>query len=244
MSKKSKKDDVLGKVKKLLRLADPANGGTPAEAALAASRAKQLMDKHSIEVAEVTFTDDETIVHAKVDIHQEDAYAWIGIRDYMSMLGFVVADITTTRFLLYKRNKSYRYRGKTRTKVKDCITFIGDKTDVAVAVATYKILIKSVHDWVKKEIGPGYGKSQRSYCEGFVEALWVKVHFTKSDEQVETTALVLVNKKDQIDKYVDEEIQPIQENKNRPKPSDDDLAKMAGYDRGMQENIITQNLVE
>ena len=162
MAKRSR-DKVLETVKKLLRLADPARGGTPEEVALAAARAKEYMDKHSIEVAEVTVEDSVTRARASVDMTMGEAYAWIGLRNYMNNLGHVVAHITTTEFLLYERAKNYKYKGKTRTTMKECVTFLGDKTDVAVACSVYKILIKSCHDWVKKDIGKGYGKKQRCY---------------------------------------------------------------------------------
>jgi hypothetical protein len=160
----------------------------------------------------------------------------------MGHLGHVVARITTTEVLIFKRHKEYVYRGKRRSTIKDCITFIGDRTDVAVASAIYKILIKSCHHWVKEEIGPGYGRAQRCYCEGFVDALWVKVNRVKPD--TETTALVLSDKKDQISKFVQENLNPTIEDKNTNRKKDHEEARYMGFMRGLEQNIPNRNSVE
>jgi hypothetical protein len=238
----TKHDKVVEKVKKLLRLADKRGGGTPAEIALAAARAKELMDQHSIETAEISVDDDVTRARVQMEMEMDSAYAWIGLRDYMNDLGHVVASITTTAFLVQDRPSKYKYGGVERWTTKTNVCFLGDKTDVAVACAVYKILIKSCHSWVKKEIGPGYGKRQRCYCEGFVSALWIKVN--RIQPNTEETGLVLHNKRDQINKFMEEKMNVESKEISRTRGGEDAVARWEGFQRGLDQSLETNNLVE
>lgn len=204
------------------------------------------MDEHAIEEAEVETVGNETKATAKVEMTFKEAYAWPKLRDYQHNLGHVCAHATTTAYLIRRKPSTYKYGGKTRECIKEYVLFLGDKVDVSVASAMFRILLKSCHDWVRLEIGPGYGKAQRSYCEGFVNALWIKVNRVKPDNG-ETTALVLHSKKDQIAQWMDEHVNKKDSDefdKNRRQPTNDEEAQMAGFMRGLRQNIPERNSVE
>lgn len=237
-----KRDKLVDRIKKMLRLAKKSSGTTIEEMSVAAATAKRLMDEHSIEVAEVVIGGDgEARVHLTLDIKVGHSYAWPQIRDYMNDLGHVVAKITTTEYLLYKKSMSYKYGGKTRHGVKDVISFLGDVTDVAVACAMYKVLLATIHTSVREEIGKGYGSRQRCYCEGFVNALWVRTNHVDESEKV--MALVLRDKRSQIENAL-AEIGVRKIEAKRTRGTEDAFARFMGYARGKDQDIGTNRRLE
>jgi hypothetical protein len=228
----------LEKVRKIYALSDPSRGTTIHEAEVATSKAKKLMDKYNIALGEVELAPEKGLDQITIDVVSEEAYGWVNMRDYQKLLGNVVARITYVESVLRTKAVQVQYAGKMNWTTKEFVVFIGDPTDVAVACEMYNILIKTLHTSVRLEIGPGYGKRQRSYCEGFTLALWEKANTPSPNN--ETLAMVVHSKADQIHDWMDENLNLKKVEPKKRRAKDDDYAKYLGWRKGTETDIGTK----
>lgn len=168
--------EVLEKIKKLLRLAQSDN---PNEAALAAAKAQELMDRHQIQAAMLdekgAEEPDEDIVHFS---DRDDALDDLGGRRAV-WKGSLASTIS-------EHNACVAYYSGSR------IVMVGRPTDVAAVRYLYVYAVKAIEDLVKKQ-GAGHGRTwYNNYRQGCVKAisekLWAQRQATYKEVRSEAKA--------------------------------------------------------
>jgi hypothetical protein len=235
---------IIDRIAKLLSLADASKNDALHETELALARAHKMMEEHNIKLGEVAQNSAGAngTTRPGYTISQADCYAWPELREYQHLLMHVIGKITTTRPIITKRWTERKYRGVVTPILKEFVTFVGDETDVAVACAMFPQLIKTIHSAVRIEIGPGYGRRQRCYCEGFVMALDEKVRYMEQSDS-QCLAMVLAGKQLATQSWIDENLN-LGTRKNKKKRSKDDQdAHILGFLRGSREDLGTKNRI-
>lgn len=198
------KDNLIEKIRKLFALADPERGGTEAEVMVAMERAKSLMAKHNLSMAEVAVADDAVgkmpegpHIIEMVGLTRKHC---VVLRKWEMWLAAVVDQICGT-------NHFYRANRHRISSLQRCVLiWAGDETDCHVAAALWPILRKSILAQSKERLGPGYRPIHRNYCEGFVVRLFERAKAAKAQDltaqQEQTLALVVRSKADALATYV------------------------------------------
>lgn len=194
-----KKARILDKIKKLFRLGASDSGGTEAEIELAVTRARELMAAHNIAVAELEALGDDADANAiRFNIQEHTAYTR-KVRDFAPYDYYVVAAVNN----LCNTRSYVQHHGHTLSK----LVFLGDVTDVAVAVQLFTILLQSVRRCARGRYGsPRWTAQHTSYCIGFGLRL---IHRSKemiidlSMKDRECVALVLRSKDVAIAQFMD-----------------------------------------
>ena len=177
---------ILERIRKLLAMA--ADVSSPNEAAIAARRAKALMEEYNVAhgdvlAAEMTEADFERSVHG------EAFYSFPG---WLSTLALGVAKYCDVRVgFVYKRDPQ-GFRTKS-------LIFSGEKSDIAVCTYLYDYLNRSIRRLAEQH---GGGRAERgAFRLGAVIAVVERLESMKAEETIErgqvsnAKALVLVNKK-------------------------------------------------
>jgi hypothetical protein len=71
--------------------------------------------------------------------------------------------------LVVRKDGTRDYEGKVT------LTFVGDEMDVAIACATFNMIMRSCKDLARKACGEGWKPAHRSFAEGYASGLWTKV---------------------------------------------------------------------
>jgi hypothetical protein len=185
------KPEVLEKIKKILALA--VNNPNEEEAALAAAKARELLDKYNLSIKDLK--EDMTIDNI------EDCYIKIenGIPRWNRMLLYYVALYNDCTFYHHNLRDGYG------------MSIVGHNSDIEVFEYTYKYL-KHMVEVLKSEVGIPAGMKIRnyhdSYCYGIVEGLWNRMR--KDKEKTTSTgdsrALMVIDRKKAVDKWCDENL--------------------------------------
>ncbi len=200
-------DDIIEKLTKLLTLADPSRGGTPAEIELAMAKAKELAMRHSLDLAAIQAEkkDEKGI---KVDV-QTDQSLKIRTRfeqQYHSPIFSVLQHVFEVRVI------TSRWRCGPDTVI-GAIYLVGEATDVAIAKEIFKwletLFPKAFSAWKKERlpIGPEWTLRNGFYAglaSGICKAnKRAEEQLTKQEN--ECYGLILRSKKEAVDAKVAEE---------------------------------------
>lgn len=172
------KEDVLGKIVKLLALADPSRGGTASEVETAMRLANKLMADYNITMGEVTKND------AKVEVQEVGIKAPKTLWKWEKRLAWVFVELCEIQFFMRRSWSSG-----------DILVFVGTPQDVAIATSMYDIFRKQIHSNGRKY--PNHA-DHRSYGEGYVSALHQRakeLHTARAGDPNAGQALIFVGKK-------------------------------------------------
>jgi len=205
--------DILRKVVKLLALANPKNGATPAEMQTAMAKAQELMTEHGIGMADVDVATAERELGAspeQFNMTREDVTMPYRDRyDFDLNVGrilkkcFGVRIVFTSKFVP-DQDTRFAY------------SILGDEFDVKVAVATLPILHAAMRSGIRaylKELGqkwtaavgrPYYDGLEQGYCSGSEQGR-ARACAQAKKKDTDAYAIVLVDKKEAVCKFVEKE---------------------------------------
>ena len=236
----SKNEKLISKVAKLLELAS--NNPNPSESELALRKAHSIMEQNNLSIAQVQESENGN-AKIKFEITMETSHGYSGklkdVRQYFQWLSTVVADVTETKPVFSQRVVPIKYRGVTTNRFKTFTCFVGEITDAAVAAAMYQSFVQQIHKACKTYIGPGYGKKQRSFCEGYVQGMMMALLILKSERCTET-ALVRTQKRDAID----EEMADFNPMPKKIAKLRDDESSALGFALGRKTDLGRDNRLE
>jgi len=151
---------IKDRIAKLLRMA--ADASSPNEAAIAASRARKLMDKHQLD--EYDIGDRAPEEFATMDVTR----AYAALPSYIDTLAVAVAQYNDCQSSREWADMDYRMSGKAkengregqRTKMRGCkLVFKGYKSDVELAVQMMERLLEAANRLCKEYLSSkGYAK--------------------------------------------------------------------------------------
>jgi hypothetical protein len=173
--------ELLDRLAKLLSLADPKNGGTEAECLLAMERAQKLMREHNLSAAQAAYEGGAKKVANEVKVKQGGTITIAGYK-WEITLACAAANLAECKVLLTRAG--YYPNGRP----KKGLFFVGEETDVAVAMAMWEYLYKAAHALAKRERS---ATEKRSFLFGFAARV---SHRSRYPQGVEPQALVLYRK--------------------------------------------------
>ena len=242
------RDELIQKVVKLMRLADPANGGSEAEVELAAMKIKELMAQHNIDISQVAAAEGKSIAE-HIEVTRSPLCEAKGrMPVWASCLGMAVGELcgcTVYQSLdLYPQPSGHNLICKTR------LFLVGDKTDIAVARTLFPVLRASIEGHFARAYQGGADQvTKQSYYEGFAERLFRRARKEcclpqGPNARAEATALVKVEsaKKAAIQQRVGE--LGLRTSSLTRRPHQDNSAWQRGWNDGSQVNLATERLIQ
>lgn len=230
---KEEKDKVIERIKALLRLGDTDRNNSEEEAQVAAKKAQELINKYNIDMSEVSNIEEvlqgETIV-------DEVAYSKRSTRaSWERYLASAVGLACGTRPWIYTDAKEVRFN------------FIGFEWDVAIS----KELFNYLHSYMTKLARQKYkdNKNQRDYLNGFVIRIFNRIKEQDDMNKFKASVnqkygMVLVNKKNIIDKWAEEHHNFNQKLKKKHHMIRQNNAYLSGYNDGGKVDIGTENRIK
>lgn len=146
--------DIVGKIKKLLALADQTRNKNIAEAESAALKAQELLAKYGISHLDISEEDKEIINYDGIDVGTGKSWKYA--------LSNLVARNFRCKCFWYER----RFLG-----------FYGYETDVKVCIEIFHFLFKNIHKMADREVHRRYSKNlpvkgtYKSFVVGFMRGL-------------------------------------------------------------------------
>lgn len=195
-------EKILRQIEKLLQY----NEGNASENELlnAMRIAKRLAAKYGLDLAEMEAEKQgKELGQEKYDVQERDGLVKTKFKEYENTLVAAVAELFDCKVYYtscYIERKGYKRK----------VIFIGTSQDIAMAIKVYSILFRQMKRRALEVIGKGRrGDStrRRSYLEGFAWRLYerAKEKPTMDTKSASTKyALVVVNKKSQVQKYMDD----------------------------------------
>jgi len=188
--------NIVEKIKKLLALAESSNAN---EAALAASRAQELMVKYAIEEAALA-PEQRTIEPIGTEVITTD-YKLMPI--WHALLAYVLAPSFFCRSFYHKGGKY----------AKASIYIVGTPTDRAACIATYNVLKHDIEkmaaiEWAK--VPAEFAVHGRRWKTAFYDGVCTTIRIRLGDSikalaaDNAGTAIVLANKQKAVDDYTNE----------------------------------------
>lgn len=131
-------ESILGRIRKLLALADHESGGTEAERTLAAERAQELMFKHQLDLAQINAHVSQDDIDRHVEVIQGTVNQWRA-----NFLGLIGEACGCTAFITRSaRNYS-------------TCSLVGRRENAELSLAIYR----SLADWLQAEASLGYRRA-------------------------------------------------------------------------------------
>lgn len=240
----SDRDKIMDRLKKLFALADPSRGATENEVFVALKRAKELMARHNLSMAQVTKEIKEDKTAPKISIIEGEAHTRkgnISLKKYEQWLAHVIDELCDTKHLYYTvRAVAQRFQ-------KCRLVFVGEQTDCAVAAQMWNIFRTTIHKHARAYCGKGFTPSHRSYCEGFVARLYKRSRELKpkdlglTKEEGKSVALVVVNKRDALQQWWDSQQFKSKRKSNAQSGKMDYDAYDKGYEDGGRMDLGRDN---
>lgn len=222
------KDNVIGKVEKLLRLGD--NNSSEAEAKAAILKARKLMAEHNIKMAEL-YIDEQ-----KEEIVRDDTILQYGVAWWHLDLHNIIASNFRCESIT-----GLRYESRFDTRRKRKLWLLGYKTDVAIATEVFFYAVESVTYNANRYEYLNGKSGKKSYIAGYV--MGIKKALEMQTEKLSSeTALVLVTPQE-----VKDELYNICKGKthNRKVGNIHDMsARVAGFEDGKRFNPHMKMLEE
>jgi hypothetical protein len=243
MNTTNQPDSLINKIRNLLKMADPANGASQNEMEVAMQKAEELMVRHGIEAMQVG----EASTSAGPAIQQETINTGRKKRDEDRWIPSVIkkvfeVDVVYTSIWDRTVGEFGGYR--------HAYMFVGEPNDIAMA----KLILPLVYDAMRlglnrhlRDRGIKWNTHTansffRGVAEGFIQS---SVHGQQAamrqfkKEEQDRFALVLVDKKKAIARYVEETIKPTFK-KSRSRAGHDAAAAAEGYRRGAAIDATTK----
>lgn len=235
-------DSIIAKVKKLLALADPSRGATPAEAAAAMAKAQQIITEYGIDQARLAAERGEkpqfTIHQETVSMHRAQRY------DFENNIASILkkcfqVDIIWTR--VYEKYTTGKKAGEFFAS--HAYIIIGDVGDVALAKMAIPILIdamlKGVRTLLKSRGEKWTATVGRSFYDGLTvgyvegsEQGKAKARAGVRREDADAYALVVVDKADAIVSYTKKAFPDLKFHKSHSNRGFDHEAYGEGFRKG------------
>ncbi|GEM_PF-6952812 len=171
------RDEVLRKVRALLRLAE--GNACEAEAEAAMTKVRRLLREHDLTLSEAEIERDPAGVELAASEDLGRAYVWIW------MLAGVVARVTSTKAL----RQQYRRRGRAWSQR---MIFVGTSVDAAAAAALFNYLHGTIKIMAGSAVSGAVGRN--SFCLGVAMRLRARAELSLCQEAeagAGTTAIVL-----------------------------------------------------
>jgi hypothetical protein len=195
-------EEKVKAVRDLLNLADNAGEN---EALAAMATARKLMDKWGVSMADVEALKVDPVAEGKKAYKKGEKTAAGENRKRQHIAFFEQNLAVAVGVLTETRPMISRVRHATSPGEKASIlSFIGEALDVAIAAATFEMLLKSVRHLARKACGSGWTPKHRSFAEGFtvsihkraveIEAERSGKAYGKATGNAETFALVRASK--------------------------------------------------
>lgn len=148
------KEEVLSKVRKLFELSNSPNVN---EAALAASKARELLARHNLSIADLP-TDDITSAIAPTE-----ASVSVGkvVRNWVKGLLIHIADGFECQHIIRRRHGSHTI-----------LSFIGTPADAEVAVYTFQFLYRQLHRLVERAL-PRLKRENRGWSTAALKSAYL-----------------------------------------------------------------------
>lgn len=208
---------LIERIKALFRLGDKERNNSEAEAEVATAKAQELLQKYNLSLSEVLNTD-EDLKKSAGDIVDEVAKEMnkSSLSSWENNLTITVGECCECKTYrqVWKRGKSSTFS----------LRFVGTKWDVAIAVELFNYL----HKTLLRKSRVNYRDNlplQRSYLEGACYRLEQRVReqteqFKREQVKNQKFALMVINKKDAIDNYMQNELDLRQTKARDRKPVD------------------------
>jgi hypothetical protein len=190
-------ENIVEKIKKLLALS--ANNNSPEEAALAASRAQELMVKYAIE-QDALQPSERVVEPIETETITTD---YNRLPTWHAILAYVLAPSFFCR--------SFYHRGSQYMKAR--IYFVGRKSDRAACISTYNYLMAEIVrlaeiEWAKQPAEYHvHGKRWKtSFFDGVCATIRLRLgqNMKRLSDDNAGTAIVLVNKQKEVDDFMAE----------------------------------------
>lgn len=167
------KDDALRKAMACLRLAKSNN---PAEAALAASKAQEIMERFGLDVSSLDY-DSNTAKENSEPImdFSEDPLAWTGGRERTWSLRLAST--------IARHNLCRVYYAQLRNPIGFKISIVGRPSDVSTVRYIYSFLKGEVERLSKENTRGDSGDYRKQYCLGVVDTISDKLALQKQSTQ-------------------------------------------------------------
>lgn len=195
------KDKILDRIVKLFRLGAADANTTEAEMLLAISRAKEMMARHSLTMAEVELKlgTPEHVSQLRDRVREYTAYtrkiADFAYYDYN--VASCVMTLTGTRAIVTT--------GKRTWSGLSTMQFVGMQEDVAIAAEIFIIFLETVRRAARATYGSGWSGRHTSYAIGFSSRMArraVEAGNQLGREEATTMALVVQDKSQAIDGWL------------------------------------------
>ncbi|MCP4651500.1 MAG: DUF2786 domain-containing protein [PVC group bacterium] len=202
------KEDIISKIKKCMRLSE---SGNEHEAALAASRARELMDKYNLSVSSFEEVDDSPGQKGEIDRQAK-------IPPWKQALFSQLSKLYDTVPYFSRGYGEKKTGGKVVSQ--QIMMVIGYEKDIELVRYTYTFLARTIEKLVVKERNAEkhrYGSWSRrdsylftrSFCSGAVSRIIEKIKEQRDNTlqaSVETRDLVIC-RKDNVKKWVDDNME-------------------------------------
>lgn len=242
---------IKERVAKLLAMAEDTS--SPEEAAIAASRARKLMDKHQLEAWECQKDVQEPFCEARAT----RVYAAMPV--YLDILSVAVAKFNDCQSIKQRDSMTYKMEAKRNQNggaapksLGAYIEFRGYESDVQMAVAMLDKLVEAANNQCKTYLKPfGYDKYpvkvgtafKQQFCHELTARLSAMTkerdELTFNDAATGTsTSLVVIKKASADEKYGAAEYQNVR--LKGPKDAEADDAARAGRIAGQRQTIIEE----
>jgi len=233
------KDKILDRIVKLFRLGSADANTTEAEMMLAISRAKEMMARHNLSMAEVEskLGTPEHVSQLRDRVKEYTAYTR-KISDfayYDYNVASCVMTLTGTRAIVSS--------GKNRWDGLSTMQFIGMEEDVAIAAEIFIIFLEAVRRAARSTYGSGWSSRHTAYAIGFSSRMARRAQEAGnqlSREEASTMALIVLDKDTAIDQYLQQK--GTKPSTRKPRIADGD-AFARGYADGANMNLsVKRNL--
>ncbi len=228
MNEKIDREKIIERIKSLMALGDSSRNDSEAEAATAIKKMQELLQKHNLDISEISVDDPNAVKVGEGIVDEISAeFRKSSLSSWEGSLAATVGSATET-----KAYTEMHYIPGTKSGKIFKIRFIGTPWDVAVAKEMYKFL----HSTIKRlsiRYYPNKSSDQRCFMEGCCGRLNERISeqnakFRNQQQTNQKYALMVVSKKDAIDIYCKEKLQMMK-------------AKKIGFGQGENNNMAYQH---
>jgi len=230
-------NEIREKIEKLLRLADPARGGSEAERNLAMQKAQELMEEHNVQLADLDVTREH-----KHQWHVTEELVKMGRKEqpWDKFIYWALTECTECKAIWdsYWENTEKAFMQK-----RLAILLVGTPDDIAFAKVLIPLLDRALNRgcmaWLRLKglrwtahLGRGY---YHGLVQGFITAsvdgraaVWRK----QSKEKADRYAIVVADKKDAVIAYMKEHYDNLRNKASRGGRTYSEMAAAAGHAHG------------
>lgn len=216
------KTDVLRKIKKLMKVADPKNGASSGEIENALAMLDKLMRENNIRAAEVSTNDEEIQIDETEGVRVNNARTW------QRFLISAISKLCECQAAM-KGRRGERWRS---------FSFIGTPQDIEIARELFVDFMHQIE--YNARISFRDPVDQRSYCDGYAHALLYRATLiVKAREANPGTAMIFVGRKAlAIKKSLDDK--GVEKARGASMSAHQTKAFLAGQRDGQQADLSTE----